>query len=220
MANQYVWTRNYWKLYPLNFGFTGEGTNETNNPTDDNIWFRTTDGVYRTALNRFGTGYLTFTDISQYNHPALQYSAYTETYKNDTRTDLGSPALILGNGTGTLSEDSYEIFSKIGENITVGTKSVTHEKDVETHKYTRVIKFPITYSGANPVTITEMGFYGMIPYITRRESSTAPVYTYLKPILLYHELFETPMELLQNDSMEITFRQSIIEPNYSPYPNP
>lgn len=120
-----------------------------------------------------------------------------------------SSSIMLGTGTTPASYEDYHLESPITSNMTMGVVSSSWEYEPDTHIYTKTYKIPVAYSGTNDVTISEFGIYcPCTSYWPSRLDTT----------LIYRETLDYPITLSQNDTIEITFSQSIMQPNYTPYP--
>lgn len=213
MANQKTFTRTYWNLFSALFGGANNGSASTETPSYNNqIYCQNTDGVYKTILPyHFYYMYAIADNLAMYD--LSRY--YVDNFNNNSYSshDNLHPFIQLGKGTGELSEENYNLFEPLFTNFTIGTMKLTSTYDAVTHQYTRTWVVPFAYSGNEPVTISEFGVYGKIP--TGVYNTDRPYYS---NCLLYHELLETPVTLQTNDTIEITFSQSIVQPHYTEYP--
>lgn len=210
MSNK-IWTRNYDNLFSAVFGTTGgKGGSTDSPPTYQYPCFRASDGSYKTLLDPGATA----TRTHQCTFAALvissinSYLAYTVTTFNSNSTFIQ-----LGSGNGSVSKDDYCLFLPETSGFKITNQIRSWEYIESEHKYTKLIKIAINYTGSNPKTITEFGIFGC----PASESSGNDNYGYT--CLLYHEFLDVPVTLEQNDTIEIKFYQSIVQPNYTPYPS-
>lgn len=205
-----AWTRNYDNFFSLIYGTFGS-TGTTSSPTYDKPWFKDVGGIYRGLLTDYAAG-----SWNAMNHYIGEVTKYGATPDGSTiiisAGDRPDVSIQLGTGTGTATKDDYRLFLPLTSNCVLGTCTRSWGFDNETHTYTKTIKIPIAYSGSTPVTITEFGIFGM--YIDIWSGSYPAAHQYM----IYHEFLDTPVTLEQNDTIEITFSQSIVQPNYTPYP--
>lgn len=213
MANQKIFTRTYWNLFSALFGGANNGEASTQTPSYDNhIYCRNTDGVYKAILLYNNNYFYSIADnLAMYN----LNDAYRSSFTNGMSASYYSlkPFIQLGNGTGELSEENYNLFAPLFTNFTIGSMKLSSKYDDITHQYARTWLVPFAYSGNNPITISEFGVYGMIPTVYYRPDTPKCDFC-----LLYHELLEIPITLQTNDTIEITFSQSIVQPHYNEYP--
>ena len=213
MANQKIFTRNYWNLFSAVYGTHNTSQQETETPTHDNVFIRCWNGKYLKPLTGNYPQYLAACAMS------LALFPFGTSYLNAPQTNDWTsfeglvPRILLGTGTGELSTDEYHLFAPVYTNFTNGVIRYSNEYNADTNTYTKQVKIPIAYSGTSPIVITEFGIYGGIPRGVY--SSDRPYYFHA---LLYHELLENPITLEPNDTIEITFSQSIVQPHFSPYP--
>lgn len=212
MANQKMWNRNYWNLFSAVFGTfnTSQGTSST--PTHDQPFVKSMDGAYRKV--RVGTNY----EIG-YTAGALCFPNTVSLLSNNminqfTTSYTPSTMFRLGTGTGELDGEEWDLFSPATTNFAIGTPSYSWSYDADSRSYTKIIKAPVAYSGTNPVNVTEFGVFLPVTTTASNDSTRAIV----SACLVYHEVFETPITLEQNDTIEITFAQTIVQPHYADYP--
>lgn len=212
MAKQ--WTRNYDNLFVAVLGCYGTEYATTETPTHGTPYFRDVTGTYfKPAQNSFSAQNGIATSLALY--PPVAYGDAQSSLDQSLQYYHNNKCGIkLGTGTSEPTYDDAELHTPLTANLTLGTVSVSTSYDEDTHIYTRTYKMPIAYSGADPINVTEFGIYIGVPY---RYSPTASSY-YHKSVMVYRETLDTPVTLEQNDTIEITFSQSIMQPNYTEYP--
>lgn len=229
MANQKIWTRNYYNLLAAGYGSNHEVANDNiTTPTEDVPCIRKLDGSYMniycgqhtsTSTSDIPKSYgelcllsTTLQGVFGYLYQQTSYpgrNAFIHTY-SDTGYPLPTWYIALGTGTGTATYEDYDLFTRIQSQINIGNVTqIPFSYDDINHKYTYGYKAPFYYSGGLDVDITEMGIYALAPYSPNPRGDSC---------LIYHEVFENVITLQQNDSIEITLMQSVIQPNYQPYP--
>jgi hypothetical protein len=133
-------------------------------------------------------------------------------YSSNGNAEWGLSFIQLGTGDNTPTYEDYALQSPVTSGLTLNTVSTSYSYDSDTHTYTRTYKIPIAYSGSDPITIKEFGIFCGLPYTFTSNN------VYQNPILVYRETLDTSVTLEQNDTIEITFSQSIVQPNYTSYP--
>lgn len=203
MGNK-VWTRNYDNLFSSVFGTYGVAQdNNAVTPSYDTPCYRSHNGNYY-KIHITNNRYVMFT-FNQGNwcygtNPGGVYYPY--------------PLIVLGTGEGIATKDDYQLFTPINSGFSVNPISITWRFDAATHTYTKKFIIPLLYTGDNEVRITEFGIsiaLGEEPYSVSYDSRAFG--------LLYHEFLDAAKVLNKNDVIEITFEQSIVQPNYTPYPS-
>ena len=217
MANQKIWNRNYDNLFCDVYASVNHDESTTSSPNHNKIWYRTPDGTYRTSeTNEYY--YKRFIALLSCALSIPTINTYISNYSLNSFYD-GDPdeylyGIQIGTGTGEATKEDYKLFTPLLSNCKIGAEAVLSSNyDATTHSYSRVIKVPINYTGANAVNVSEFGIFAPIP--KRNTGITAISST---PILIYHEVFDEPITLEQNDTIEITLTQTIQQPNYSEYP--
>lgn len=207
-----IWTRNYDNLFSALFGtFGGNGTSTAVAPTYEYPCIRDAVGIYRTAidLHTMGgagrvAGALSINTINGYlindNDTYDNYHVSTPCYNY----------IQLGTGTGEVSKDDYRLFLSANSNLVLGTIKTSWAYNDSTHEYTKSFKVPVIYSGATDITITEFGIFSVLPDGTTTNHGG-------HYYMMYHEFLDNPITLTENDTIEINFSQSIVQPNYTPY---
>lgn len=220
MANKKMWLRNWDNLFTAVFGYNNIGSTTTDNPTHDTVWFRRMDnGVYwRPGSGGAWSGGVLAQSLGINQSRGWVYNmGYTRTSTSNYAQrayDYQPCGIILGTGDSEPSYDGYNVLSPITSGMAIGTvKGGGTVYDAETHTYTKTIVIPIIYSGTNPITVNEFGISVLLP---QSEDSYQGVYAY--PVMVYHEVFEEGITLQTNDTIEITFSQSIVQPNWCEYP--
>lgn len=221
MANKKMWLRNWDNLFTALFGFNTMSETSTSAPTHDTVWFRAMNsgtyirpvvgsawshGILASALGmRMNGGWLynpTSIRTSTTNYPQRAY-------------DYLPVGITLGSGTVDPAYDDYKCYTPLGS-MSIGAVRLiangTYNSEDKT--YTKTVVIPITYTGSTPVNVQEFGINVFIPI---GEDSTYQGLN-AQAIMVYHEVFEEPVTLLQNDTIEITFSQIVAQPNYVPYP--
>lgn len=200
MSNK-VWTRNYDNLFSAVFGTWSNGGNVSYG-TYDAPCVRDMNGRwYKIAVNA---------SYHTYNMTALSMVGQRYQYNMPSSNASTTLCVRVGTGTGTVSKDDYKLFlPHTAANLTVGTVQTTWSYDSTNHTYTRTIKIPLAYSGAADLTVTEFGLYGDVMVSDGNYGSWC---------LMYHEFLDEPVTLHQNDTLELTFSQTVTQPNYTPYP--
>lgn len=204
MSNK-IWTRNYDNLFSSVFGTFGS-TGTTTAPTYARPWLRDRSGTWR--------GLDACWDADGSNAVVLGLNASNWMYGDYSTSYLSSAYMCVevGTGNGEVSSDDYQLFLPATKaDFAIGTVSRSWSYNEDTHSYTKVFKIPIAYSGANGVTITEFGVYGVL------SSGYSGNYPNGESYMLYHEFLDTPVTLEQNDTLELTLEQTIVQPNWKPY---
>lgn len=206
MAKQF--TRNYDNLFVSTFAFDMDTTasTTTDTPNHEKPYFRTTNGSYVTT-GATAPYVKSIQDASVRIYPPTTYGVSDESFSGATAC-YPRTSIQLGSGSTTPSYDDYCLHTPFTANMSLGTVSTSTVYDPDTHIYTRTHKIPILYSGSEPITVTE---YGIFTTFCRSTSKLAKT-------LVYRETLDTPVTLEQNDTIEITFSQSIMQPNYTEYP--
>lgn len=227
MANQKIWTRNYYNLLAAGYGSTHSVSNNViTTPTENIPCVRMLNGSYlniycdqhpsassndspscRGELCLVST---TLQGVFAYLYQSVSYQGSGKFINNNYGYTYPTWYVALGTGTGTATYEDYDLFSRIQSQINIGNVTqIPFSYDDINHKYTYGYKAPFYYSGGLDVDITEMGIYALAPqdYTANGEYC-----------MIYHEMFENAITLQQNDAIEITLMQSVIQPNYQPYP--
>lgn len=195
MAKQ--WTRNYDNLFSFAFGAINySGTSLDGAPIENKPCFRNYKGDWYCP----GSNYTSSVACSLIIPPPLKY--YTTGKLSTGFDDIG---IGLGSSSVTPTYEDYQLDSPYTSSLTLGTISTSFNYNEETHTYTKTYKCPIAYAGTEDIVVAEFGLY---------TGSTYDTYG----ILIYRETLDEPITLSQNDTIEITFSQSIVQPNYTPYP--
>lgn len=211
MAKQ--WTRNYDNLFLAAFGLNNSSYKTTDVPTyaQGEIYFRTIEGHYMTPyLNRASAPHSHGALTSSMVIPDITYAG-NSTYDNDYYGGAGVAKILLGSGDAEPSYEDYTLDEPKTTGFTTLQRTIKDAYDHDTHTYTRTYKIPLSYSGAEAFTVREFGIYVGVPY----QYNSPYVYSYFT--LVYRETLDEPITLQQNDTIEITFSQSITNPNYIPY---
>lgn len=223
MANKKMWNRNYDNLFSAAFGWKG-GYSNVATPTENIPLFRIANGgayySFNCADDTVGNGLAaanaSLNKIGAYiTSPNQTLSWATQSYGEIQGFTTGW-AICLGSGNEDPVYDGYNLLTPIYSNMRLGTVSrINTTYDASTHTYTYGYKVPIAYSGSDDIVINEFGLY--VPLVQQTSGS----YTYLQgsAMMIYHEVFEEGIILHQNDTIEITITQSVIQPNYTPYPS-
>lgn len=206
-----IWTRNYDNLFSAVFGtFGNQNSAETTTaPTYDKPWVRDCVGTWRTLHYNKGVNFVHSTllslDASNWMYGVPNVGASTSSY----------PYIYLqiGGGEGVANTDDYQLFLPYTTDLRIGTVTESWSYDSATHTYTKQFKIPVAYNGSAPITVTEFGLFGLLYCGLQNNNNRITA-----PTLLYHEFLDVPVTLEQNDTLEITINQSIVQPNYNPYP--
>lgn len=209
-----IWTRNYDNLFSALFGtFGSKGTSSAAAPTYEYPCIKDATGVYRTANDLYTiggagrvAGALSINTINGY---------LTNESESHEHYDVSTPCdnfIQVGSGNGEVSKDDYRLFLSAKSNFALGTVKKSWTYNDSTHEYTKTFKIPIIYSGATDIIITEFGIFSILPDGT---ISNHGGHFYM----MYHEFLDNPITLTENDTIEINFSQSIVQPNYTPYPS-
>lgn len=209
-----IWTRNYDNLFSALFGtFGGNGTSSAVAPTFEYPCIKDATGVYRTANDLYtigGAGRVAGAlSINTINGYLTDEGAAYENYHVSTPCDN---FIQLGTGNGEISKDDFRLFLPAKSNLNLGTVKTSWTYNDSTHEYTKSFKIPVIYSGATDITITEFGIFSILPDGTMTNYGG---HFYM----LYHEFLDNTITLTENDTIEINFSQSIVQPNYTPYPS-
>lgn len=204
MAKQ--WTRNYDNLFSTAFGMDLFGGNQqyVSTPSHNVPHFRKTDGGYMKPQ----CAYEFCRAIISHGATIPKPSTYGTADYKPSGESTNSASVLIGCGTTTPTKEDFNLEMSLTSNVSMGAVSATNAYDEATHIYTKTYKIPILYSGADPVTIGEFGIFVGVPYNGSNQTK----------VLVYRETLETPVTLEQNDTFEITFSQSFMQPNYSDYP--
>lgn len=203
------WTRNYDNLFVACFGFEQFGESNNNYvdiPDHNSPYFRMTDGKYALPVCSTRTYKAILNDAvsipkpSKYGVPSFSLTSNSNYYSE--------VSIQIGTGTSTPTKEDYVLEMPITANVSLGTVSTSVKYDSDTHIYTRTYKIPILYSGSDPITIGEYGIFVGLQINGGNQYKT----------MVYRETLDEPVTLEQNDTIEITFSQSIMQPNYSDYP--
>lgn len=222
MANKKMWTRNYDNFFSGICGCLGSGpSHDGSAPNEARPYFRNLTGGYMTGSFNNWAGLGNSTGVSLHR-PASYVTGtnHTFTYTAVSYSQLDSfiqPywGICLGSGTDDPSYEDYELKVPIRANMTIGTiTQIENTYDPSTHSYTYGYKVPIAYSGSTDVTINEFGLYA--PVFSGNPAKNYPWSA--SSTLVYHEVFEEGITLHQNDTIEITVTQTVVQPNYQPYP--
>lgn len=199
------WTRNYDNLFSAVFGATDITYSELTSPDESTPCFRNNAGKWFNPYKQEASATTTIMCNSVIIGKPTQYLT------SASMTNAGGlPILIcLGKGTTPPTYDDYCLDNPIYLNMKIGTVTYSWAYDEETHIYTKTYKIPIVNTGSDPVEVSEFGIFGSVPYSSNPN---------LHPVLLYRETLDTTFTLEQNDTIEITFSQSVMQPNYTPYP--
>lgn len=204
LAKQF--TRNYDNLFSYCFGCRNSSHTTTETPTHEIPHFKHPDGYYFTGS--MSKGYARNAALTTVCIPdILYYGASNQSPSCETFSSIQ-----IGTGNTPPSYEDYCLHTPLSNNLTLGTVSYSSKYDSDTHIYTLDIKIPIIYNGTESVTASEYGIFVGIP----RSVSGSSVYSL--PTMIYRETLDEPVTLEQNDTIEITFSQSIVQPNYTPYP--
>lgn len=205
MSNK-IWTRNYDNLFSSVFGTFGY-TGTTTSPNYNIPWVRDRSGTWR-GPDSATTGDGINAALLSLNSDLWGYGDYSTNLNSSPRINVE-----VGTGNGTVSADDYQLFLPAeSSNFKIGTVSKAWVYNEETHSYTKTFKIPVAYSGANPVIVTEFCIYAILCDGWNGNYPTGHSY------MLYHEFLDAPVTLQQNDTLELTVEQTIVQPNYTPYP--
>ena len=221
MANQKMWTRNYYNFFTGIFGCVGAGpAHDGAAPNEARPYFRKLTGEYFAGTFNNVGGLFNSASLSLHSPSAyVNNTDFKIHYASYSYGDLDyfiQPywGICLGSGTDAPSYEDYEIKIPIHDNMTIGTiTSIPNTYDSVNHTYTYGFKVPIAYGGTNDVVINEFGLYAPV-YISTPSQNDMGV-----AALVYHEVFEQGITLHQNDTIEITVTQTVENPNYIPYPS-
>jgi len=114
-------------------------------------------------------------------------SALSDTLKTTSGTD-NSSWLVIGTGTGAVSENDYCLFNEASNCTCVSAASST------TSNLTKSYTATFQNNSESDVTITETGIVGYVH-----------IYKYLCTILLEHTLLETPVIIPAGETRTITY---------------
>ena len=113
----------------------------------------------------------------------------------------------FGTGTTAPSFDDYRVQTPLSS-FTVSQRNInvnTLNWDSETKQYSTTRRFVVQYTGSSEVTIREFGIY------VKSASDGSNV-------LIYREVFDTPITVNQYESVVIELTQAFPIINYEPYP--
>lgn len=211
MAKQ--WTRNYDNLFSACFGVSKCNYVTKDVPDHTQPCFRNPIGTYFTPFINDTTTRVLSSGLVIPPPSYLAADSYGNIkYSDNTHGNDAISKIVFDSGESDLSYEDYNVFSPIIGNLTTLTQSTSNTYNADTHTYTRSYTLPFSYSGTSPITIKGFGIYIGIPY------NYSGSYTYYHLALVYRETLDEPITLEQNDTIEITFSQSIVQPNYTPYP--
>lgn len=214
-----IWNRNYSNC--MSVMLTGglewlSPQTHTASYGDDNISVKSTDGsllgvVSGTSSVSTGTcrarNVLTLPFLSDNYLAGIKYQASPSTTFGNT-----SYTISLGSGNTQPTFDDYALESYLGS-FTISQANVIVEKfkyDSVNHKYSSTVRYVLQYTGASEVTVNELG----ICIAGANNNSTA-----VKPVMIYREVFDTPITLNQYESIIFEISQSFPIINYEPYPS-
>lgn len=210
------WTRNYDNMFCALYGYGSLSYSAIAEPDHSRPLVRTMLGNYKTpAVVSKNT-----TDKSRYGvfaGLALGCQKIYLTTNNETGIydyDGAQCAAIQIGANGTeASYDDYKLYEPHLTNLAVnnnGVKVINNGYDEATHSYSFTMKIPIVYSGSSNIEVREFGLFGCVG---------ASDYRYPVPVLYYREVLDDVITLQPNDTIEISVTQSIVQPNYTPYPD-
>lgn len=199
------WTRNYDNLFSAIFGTTNITHSVLTTPSENTPCFKSPSGKLFTP-KKDESGNLTslLCQSAVIVNPSKYLTDATASF-----TGIGFSVIGLGKGVTPPSYEDYCLENPIYLNMEIGNVTFSWVYDEETHIYTKTYKIPIVNTGADPVEVSEFGIFCCVPYSSNPNSY---------PVLVYRETLDTTFTLEQNDTIEITFSQSIMQPNYTPYP--
>lgn len=220
MANQKMWNRNYDNLFSQAFGWKGN-SEQHSLPTEEKPMFRrASDGAYFSGIgdngisNGIAMSCASLNAISSYLTNTNSTISWANTVSSSISGFKSGWSICLGSGNEPPLYEGYNLLTPIYSNMTLGTVTlIPTTYDSVNHSYTYGYKIPIAYSGTNDVVINEFGLY--VPIVVEADRHLVGGY----PMMIYHEVFETGIILHQNDTLEITITQTVIQPNYTPYPS-
>lgn len=222
MANKKVWTRNYDNAFSALYGIWGNGPATQSTPDESAPFFRICNGgswdkcysaQHFKALFSLAT---TICPPSVYmKQPYTTIDIITTTYSSISGINA-KWGICIGSGEADPTYEDWDLQTPIRDNVSVGTiSSIPQVYDQVSHTYTYGFKVPLAYSGSTTVNVNEFGLYA--PFINQTGSYNTSIYA--QAMLVYHEVFESPIVLEQNDTIEITITQTVQQPNYTPYPS-
>ena len=121
-------------------------------------------------------------------------------------TSIGC-GIEFGTGTTAPTFDDYRVQSPLSS-FTVSQKNInvnTLNWDGDTKQYSTTRRFVVQYTGSSEITIREFGIYARSGY----DGSN---------VLIYREVFDTPITVNQYESVVIELTQAFPIINYEPYP--
>lgn len=201
MAKSKAWTRNYDNLFSALYGtFALLQNQQSSTATYDKPSYKSINGSWWVIpTDAYNERFITFSPHASWLYGLGKSGSYYDSLR-----------IQLGSGEGVSTPDNYCLFLPIDSGFTMNTITKTWVYDSNTHTYTKTFVFPLLYTGADPVTVTEFGIFADLGvYNSNSNNSIA---------MLYHEFIDEPRTLNKNDVIEITFEQSIAQPNYTPYP--
>lgn len=209
------WTRNYDNMFCALFGYGSLSYNAISTATHSKPLVRTILGNYKTPY----VGSKSVDDNSNagpYVSLALGGEKRYLTSNNETQqySTYGTYSCVqIGASDTPVSYDDYKLYEPHLNNLSVNTsgiKIINNGYKSDTHSYSFTIKIPIGYSGNSNITVREFGLFGSVRIASAN---------YVIPVLYYREVLENEIVLEPNDTIEITITQSIVQPNYTPYPD-
>lgn len=205
-----IWTRNYDNLITAIFGGSVSNTQElAAAPTHMTPLLKNVNGNYYTIDVR--------STKSSASEALGAWMRVLNMYMNSSNVVYGSSAstskpfgVVLGTGTTEVSKEDYKLASQLGtSNFTLANVvELALDWNEELHTYTVGAKITLTYKGTDDVTVSECGLFTFGGISVNNGA-----------VLLYREVLENPITLSQNDNIEIEIKQTVMQLNYSDYPD-
>lgn len=202
-----IWTRNYDNYIAAIFGGCADANSvRVNVPSYEKPLYKNPDGLYATFSTRNTTNQNSAFTCKILN---LYMSGQTR-YGLDSSFD-GPFLCLFGGGNQEVTKDDYNLQTPYQSGFSIGSSSTINPVwNEETHSYTIGCKLLFNYTAAEELAVSEFGLFGhMFGGYPLPSNAFA---------LFYREVFVAPITLLQNDSIEVTITQTIVQPNYTPYP--
>ena len=197
-----VWTRNYSNLLAWQLGSAQNVPNAGNETySDDNLSFKSCGG------NIIKAGGLQ--NLSPITFPKLDNLQYRVPNNNYTSTNYYAPIICFGTGDTAPSFEDYNIESGVSS-FTVSQRNIVVSKlhyDSTAHTYSTTYRFVLQYTGSPEITLKEMVIGG-----------TCGVTSPSRDVIIYREVFDTPITVNQYESIVVELTQAFPIINYEPYP--
>ena len=203
-----IWTRNYDNYIAAIFGGCADANSvRVSVPSYEKPVYKNPDGLYATFSTRNITNNNRF-----YTCKILNLEMHGNTrYGLDSSSD--DPfCCLFGGGNQEVTKDDCNLQTPYSSGFSIGSSfSIDPVWNEATHSYTIGCKLLFNYTGTAELTVSEFGLFG---YMYGGHPLPDKAFA-----LFYREVFATPITILQNDSIEVTITQTIVQPNYTPYPS-